>query len=62
MNILIVEDEHDLGKTISDYLKISGYVCEWVDNFEKGMEKTWVYTCPPFYQKFYHRKMLVLAA
>jgi len=44
MNILIVEDEHDLGKTISDYLKISGYVCEWVDNFEKGMEKTWVYT------------------
>ena len=39
MKILIIEDEHDLRKSIVSYLCQQGYLCESADNFETGLEK-----------------------
>jgi DNA-binding response OmpR family regulator len=44
MNILIVEDEHDLAKSIISYLSKEGYQCEWVENYRSGIEKVHLYT------------------
>ncbi len=44
MKILLVEDEHSLGETISGYLRQEGYVCEWARNFISAEEKVDLYT------------------
>jgi len=44
MNILIIEDEHDLAKSIISYLSKEGYQCEWVENYRGGIEKVHLYT------------------
>jgi two-component system response regulator BaeR len=45
MNILIVEDESDLGSIVRDYLSAEGFACELVPDADKGLEniqqKTW---------------------
>jgi len=43
MKILLVEDEIQLGDSIMTFLKHEGYVCEWVQNFNKANEKISVY-------------------
>jgi DNA-binding response OmpR family regulator len=32
MKILLIEDEHELAKSIIDYLAVNDFVCEWADN------------------------------
>lgn len=44
MNILIIEDEKDLAKSINSYLSKEGYHCEWADNFRNAIEKVHLYT------------------
>lgn len=44
MNILIVEDEHDLAKSIVTYLSKEGYLCEWAENFKSAIEKVHLYS------------------
>ncbi len=44
MNILIIEDEHNLADSIIKYLSKDGYHCEWVDNFKDALEKIHLYT------------------
>ena len=39
MKILIVEDELSLNKSIENYLKGQGFLCESVTNFKDGLEK-----------------------
>jgi len=43
MNILIIEDEIDLQKSIVTYLKKEGYHCEVAANLEEALEKIWLY-------------------
>ena len=44
MNILIIEDEHDLARSIMTYLSKEGYQCEWASNFKEAIEKVHLYT------------------
>jgi DNA-binding response OmpR family regulator len=44
MNILIIEDEHALAKSIIKYIDGEDYHCEWVDNFRDALEKIHLYT------------------
>jgi len=37
-SILIIDDEKDTLKSISDYLKRKGYVVEAVDSGQKGLD------------------------
>jgi two-component system response regulator BaeR len=39
MNILIVEDETDLGSIVRDYLSAEGFNCELVQDADTGLEK-----------------------
>jgi two-component system response regulator BaeR len=39
MNILIVEDEFDLGSIVSDYLNSDGFTCTLVHDADSGLEK-----------------------
>ncbi len=39
MNILIVEDEIDLGSIVRDYLKSDGFTCTLVNDADTGLEK-----------------------
>ena len=39
MNILIVEDETDLGSIVRDYLTAEGFNCELVQDADAGLEK-----------------------
>lgn len=39
MKILLVEDEMDLGASITDYLSREQYVCEWVTSYAAAAEK-----------------------
>ncbi len=43
MKILIVEDEKNLRETITDFLKVEGYVCEQCDTVSDGAEKLDLY-------------------
>lgn len=43
MKILIVEDEKNLRETITDFLKVEGYVCEQCDTVAEGVEKLDLY-------------------
>jgi DNA-binding response OmpR family regulator len=40
MKLLIVEDEKSLSKSIGDYLKMEGHVCEFAQNFKEANLKT----------------------
>ena len=40
MKILIIEDDKSLSKSITDYLKMEGHVCEVALNFNQGITKT----------------------
>ncbi|MEQ6119298.1 response regulator transcription factor [Reichenbachiella sp. MALMAid0571] len=44
MNILIVEDEHDLAESIIKYLSQEGYHCEWANSFREASEKIHLHT------------------
>jgi DNA-binding response OmpR family regulator len=44
MNILIIEDENDLARSIMTYLSKEGYQCEWASNFKEAIEKVHLYT------------------
>jgi len=39
MKILIIEDENELAKSISEYLSGENYICEFASTFVKAMEK-----------------------
>ncbi len=43
MKILVVEDEKELSKSITLYLKQEGYLCEVAYNFETATEKAMLY-------------------
>ncbi len=43
MKVLIVEDEKELGESISTYLETQGYRCELAADFKKALEKTEVF-------------------
>jgi len=43
MKVLIVEDEADLRETITDFLKIEGYMCEYSETVAQGSEKLGIY-------------------
>jgi DNA-binding response OmpR family regulator len=40
VRILIVEDDKSLSKSINDYLKMEGHICEVAQNFNQGIMKT----------------------
>lgn len=44
MNILIIEDENDLARSIMTYLSKEGYQCEWASDFKEAIEKVHLYT------------------
>lgn len=43
MKILIVEDEKNLRETITDFLKLEGYLCEFASTVSDGLEKLALY-------------------
>jgi DNA-binding response OmpR family regulator len=43
MKILIVEDEKNLRETITDFLKLEGYLCEFAETVADGSEKLALY-------------------
>lgn len=47
MKILIIEDETELAKSISEYLSGENYICEFAPTFTEAMEKieTFQYDC-----------------
>lgn len=47
MKILIIEDEAELAKSISDYLSGESYLCEFASTFSDAMDKieTFQYDC-----------------
>lgn len=47
MKILIIEDEPELAKSISDYLAGENYLCEFAPSFHEALEKvtTYEYNC-----------------
>ena len=40
MKILIVEDDRSLSRSINDYLKMEGHICEVAQNFNQGITKS----------------------
>jgi DNA-binding response OmpR family regulator len=40
VKILIIEDDKSLCKSINDYLKMEGHICEVAHNFNQGLTKT----------------------
>jgi DNA-binding response OmpR family regulator len=40
VKILIIEDDRSLSKSINDYLKMEGHICEVAKNFTLGIAKT----------------------
>ena len=40
MKILIVEDDRSLSRSIYDYLKMEGHICEIAQNFNQGITKS----------------------
>jgi len=44
MNILIIEDEQALAKSIIKYIDVEIYHCEWVESFREALEKIHLYT------------------
>lgn len=40
MKILIVEDDRSLSRSINDYLKMEGHICEVAQNFHQGITKS----------------------
>lgn len=44
MKILLVEDEKDLSRSITEYLQMSGHICETAFNFSDADDKTAVYS------------------
>lgn len=47
MKVLIIEDERDLAKSISEYLSEENYLCEFASTFRQAMDKinTYQYDC-----------------
>ena len=47
MKVLIIEDEKDLAKSISEYLSEENYLCEFASTFRQAMDKinTYQYDC-----------------
>ena len=47
MKVLIIEDEKDLAKSISEYLSEENYLCEFASTFQQAMDKinTYQYDC-----------------
>lgn len=47
MKVLIIEDEKDLAKSISEYLSEENYLCEFASTFQQAMDKinTHQYDC-----------------
>ena len=43
MKILLIEDEKELSRSITDYLQSENYLCEAVFNFEQAIEKINLY-------------------
>ncbi len=43
MKILLIEDEKELSNSVSDYLKISGHLCEQVFTYKSAVEKINLY-------------------
>jgi DNA-binding response OmpR family regulator len=43
MKILLIEDEKELALSILKYLADNDFICEWVDNIRKAVEKISVY-------------------
>jgi DNA-binding response OmpR family regulator len=39
MKLLIVEDEKSLSKSIGEYLKMEGYICEFAHNYHEALNK-----------------------
>ena len=44
MKILLIEDEQEFRKAVTDYLKSNDYECTSVDTLKKGLEKSLNYT------------------
>lgn len=40
MKLLIVEDENSLSRSIGDYLKMEGHICEFAKNYKEAFIKT----------------------
>jgi DNA-binding response OmpR family regulator len=40
MKLLIVEDENSLSRSIGDYLKMEGHICEYAKNYKEAFIKT----------------------
>jgi DNA-binding response OmpR family regulator len=40
VKILVIEDDRSLSKSINDYLKMEGHICEVAQNFNQGLMKT----------------------
>jgi len=43
MKILLIEDEKDLGESIISYLKSSGYICDYVRDFDEANQAIHLY-------------------
>jgi DNA-binding response OmpR family regulator len=43
MKLLLIEDEPELGKSIQNYLDVSGFVCEWATTISLAIEKIELY-------------------
>jgi RNA polymerase sigma-70 factor (TIGR02943 family) len=43
MKLLLIEDEHELAVSIRNYLKGNDFVCEWVNNASKAIDKISLY-------------------
>ena len=44
MNLLIIEDEEDIAKSVISYLEKDGFHCEWSSNYDDGLEKINLYS------------------
>lgn len=43
MKILLIEDEHELGKSIQNYFSTNDFVCEWVSDKQTAFDKIQAY-------------------
>jgi DNA-binding response OmpR family regulator len=43
VKLLLIEDEPELGKSIQNYLDVSGFVCEWATTISLAIEKIELY-------------------
>jgi len=43
MKLLLIEDEFELAKSIQSYLNSNDFICEWVPNYSKAIDKIYNY-------------------